>query len=398
MSADFMTVRLHLPGVRVTGVVVDTPTELVVGVVSVKKLSKCPQCGCSCRRVHDRRQREIRDLEHGGRRTVLLWTQRRLVCDHCGKRHIETHPQFEGCMTRRLARRLVQDAQVMPIRAVSRRHRISWHLIMELVTDWSGRVEVRRRRQKCRVLLIDETSIRKRHRYVTVVVNGDTGEVLAMFPERSKAALSRFFIEQGPRWCHSVRTVVTDGSRLLPSSDPVVSSRSPSRPGPVPRHPMVRPRTDPGTKRTATPPTPRSETRLRTRPVPRPVLSAEKKRPSHPPPTNDASSGCSLFIPVSRWPGTPYKSSTACTRPTISKAPSKPSTVSGTSTTAEQIPEYHDTVDTILNWIEEILAWHHDRRSNGPLEGINNLLQTLRRTAHGFTNPQNYAARGLLLT
>ena len=87
MSADFMTVRLHLPGVRVTGVVVDTPTELVVGVVSVKKLSKCPQCGCSCRRVHDRRQREIRDLEHGGRRTVLLWTQRRLVCDHCGKRH-----------------------------------------------------------------------------------------------------------------------------------------------------------------------------------------------------------------------------------------------------------------------------------------------------------------------
>ena len=74
MSADFMTVRLHLPGVRVTGVGVDTPTELVVGVVSVKKLSKCPHCGCSCRRVHDRRLREIRDLEHGGRRTVLLWT------------------------------------------------------------------------------------------------------------------------------------------------------------------------------------------------------------------------------------------------------------------------------------------------------------------------------------
>ena len=34
--------RLHLPGVRVTGVVVDTPTELVVGVVSVKKLVQVP--------------------------------------------------------------------------------------------------------------------------------------------------------------------------------------------------------------------------------------------------------------------------------------------------------------------------------------------------------------------
>ena len=63
-----------------------------------------------------------------------------------------------------------------------------------------------------------------------------------------------------------------------------------------------------------------------------------------------------------------------------------------------QIPEYHNTVDTILNWSHEILNWHHHRRSNGPLEGTNNLIQTLRRTAHGFTNPQNYAARGLLLT
>ncbi|MCQ3808682.1 MAG: transposase [Acidimicrobiia bacterium] len=32
------------------------------------------------------------------------------------------------------------------------------------------------------------------------------------------------------------------------------------------------------------------------------------------------------------------------------------------------------------------------------MEGINNLLQTLRRTAHGFTNPTNYQARGLLKT
>ena len=39
-----------------------------------------------------------------------------------------------------------------------------------------------------------------------------------------------------------------------------------------------------------------------------------------------------------------------------------------------QIPEYHNTVDTILNWSDEILNWHHSRRSNGPLEGTNNLV------------------------
>ena len=36
MSSDVMSVRLHLRGVRVTEVVVDTPSELVVGVVSAR--------------------------------------------------------------------------------------------------------------------------------------------------------------------------------------------------------------------------------------------------------------------------------------------------------------------------------------------------------------------------
>ena len=64
-----------------------------------------------------------------------------------------------------------------------------------------------------------------------------------------------------------------------------------------------------------------------------------------------------------------------------------------------QIPQYHDIVDTIIAWGEEILAYHNSRRaSNGPIEGINNLLQVLRRVAHGFTNPDNFAARGILVT
>ena len=64
-----------------------------------------------------------------------------------------------------------------------------------------------------------------------------------------------------------------------------------------------------------------------------------------------------------------------------------------------QIPEYQQIVDTIIAWGAQILAYHTSRRAtNGPLEGINNLLQVLRRVAHGFTNYDNYAARGILVT
>ena len=64
-----------------------------------------------------------------------------------------------------------------------------------------------------------------------------------------------------------------------------------------------------------------------------------------------------------------------------------------------QLPEFHHVVDTIIAWSDQILDWHSaGRPSNGRIEGTNNLLQVLRRVAHGFTNPDNFAARGLLVT
>ena len=64
-----------------------------------------------------------------------------------------------------------------------------------------------------------------------------------------------------------------------------------------------------------------------------------------------------------------------------------------------ELPQFHDIVDTFIAWSTHILAWHHaDHPNNGRIEGTNNLLQVLRRTAHGFTNFANLEAGGLLIT
>ena len=62
-------------------------------------------------------------------------------------------------------------------------------------------------------------------------------------------------------------------------------------------------------------------------------------------------------------------------------------------------PSTSTTKTHVVAQPQQILAYHTTRRvSNGPLEGTNNLLQVLRRVAHGFTNYDNYAARGILVT
>ncbi len=212
MVKDAICSRLWLPHVEVIGALVDAPDELVVAVQSSERRPLCPNCGKRCGRVHDRRDVKVRDLDSSGRPVTLVWKRRRLIYDACGLRFSEHNTAFEGRLTARLARQLVTDARDMTISAVARRYGLSWHTIMALVRAYAGGVARNRRQQHCGLLLVDETSIQRRHRYVTVLVNGDTGEVLAMVPHRNKAALTGFFAEQGHRWCRGVHTVVSDSS------------------------------------------------------------------------------------------------------------------------------------------------------------------------------------------
>ena len=210
---DRMTIRLHLRRIRVLEVLVDAVERLVVAVEDLRTVVRCPHCGFLTSRVHDRRRIRVRDLPHGGRLTTLVWMRRRFWCRNCDQRHVESHPEFRGKVTRRLARQMVRDAKDMSIKAVASRYQVSWWLTMRIVKAHAGQLEEHRRRRRCRILLVDETSLRRRHRYVTVISDGETGTVLAVVRHRDANALGKFLDAQGPAWRRHVQVVVTDGSK-----------------------------------------------------------------------------------------------------------------------------------------------------------------------------------------
>ncbi len=399
MAVDSMRVRLHLRLIRVLTVLVDTPTRLEVEVTSTRSWSRCPFCGFKTRAVHDTRRRKIRDLPVSGRRMTLAWIRRRFVCANCDERHLEDHPEFENKLTRRLARQLVADAKVMSIRAVVRRHGIGWHQIQALVDTWSALVAEHRRARRCRVLLVDETSMRKRHRYVTVLQDGDTGQILAMIQHRNAAALSSFFIEQGPRWCRGVRVVVTDGSKSYKAA---IDTHLGGARHVLDRFHVVRwfaagltlVRRD----------LQRREPRGHVTPAFDPDLFRARfallRRADHLNEVDQARLDA-LFDTHPRlragWDALQelYGLYLAEDRAGALAALDRFTDLYATG----ELGEFHDIVNTILTWADEILDWHDTGRpSNGRIEGTNNLLQVLRRVAHGFTNVDNFAARGLLVT
>ena len=324
-----------------------------------------------------------------------MWRRRRFECGNCGERHLEDHDQFEAGLTRRFVRRLVADATVMSIRAASRHHGVGWHRIMGLVRAEAARVAQRRRARLCRVLLVDETSIRRRHRYVTVVACGETGKVLAMIPGRTKGSLSRFFRDQGVWWCRQVEIVVSDGSR---SYQAAIAQYLPAARHVLDRFHVVRwftqgltlvrreiQRRDPHRR----PPTFEPDLFGARFTLLRPGRSPNRSPPGAPRQTVRRSS------PSPHRPGRPlqelYQLYEADDPDQADQALGRFADLYATG----QIPQYHQVVDTIIAWGEQILAYHTSRgATNGPLEGINNLLQVLRRVAHGFTNPMTITPPG----
>lgn len=402
MSPDAMTVRLHLRRIRVVVVVVDLIERLVVEVTDVRRVVRCPHCGFKTTRVHDTRRLRVRDLPTQGRPTDLEWLRRRFRCDECEERHWETHPEIimgrRTHVTRRLARQLVRDVNVMSIREVARRHQLPWHYIMSMTSSWSDRVAADRRRRRCRILLLDETSLRRGHRYVTVVINGDTGETLGIVAHRNTAALSGFLLAQGHRWLKSVRVVVSDGSGSYRSAirqhlghathvldrfhvarwftaGMIEVRRRIQRIGPHGSRPAFEPEIFRSRYLQLTRLDHLEAHRIEALGrvlAGRPELEAAWRMLQHlygihlAEDTEEANQALGAFIDI-------YQD--------------------------HPLLEFEKLTETLLEWGDEIFAFHEaDRITNGRIEGSNNKLGVLKRVAYGFVNVTNFAARALLLT
>jgi len=400
MAPDAMTVRLHLRRIRVIAVVADLIEKLVVEVCDVRRVVRCPHCGFKTSRVHDRRRLRVRDLPTRGRPTTLMWVRRRFVCDECSERSWEDHPEIivgrRTHVTRRLARQLVRDVNHLSIREISRRYDLPWHYIMALVGGWSDLVVAARRRRRCRILMVDETSLRRGHRYVTVLIDGETGEGLGVVRRRNAKALSGFLAAQGHRWCRGVKVVVTDGS---PSYRAAIRSHLGHATHVVDRFHVtrwfaaglieVRRRVqrigDKGTRPAFDPDIFRSRylqlTRLDRLDVERienlgkvlardPQLEAAWRMLQHlygiylAEDSEEANQALGAFIETHH---------------------------------NHPLPEFDKIITALLDWGDEIFAFHDtDRRSNGRLEGTNNKLGVLKRIAYGFVNADNFGRRALL--
>lgn len=206
----------------------DGQPVLVVSVRLRRRRTRRGLCGV-CGRVspgHDRGagRRRWRSLDQGTTRTLVEADAPRVACKVDGVTVAEVPWARHGVgFTRDFEDQVAWLAVTSSKKAITELMRIAWRTvgaIVERICD-----DARARRDPLEGLVrigVDEIAYRKGHRYLTVVVDHDTGRLVWAAPGRDKATLNRFFNELGKSRTLKIRLVSADAASWI--SD-VVASR-----------------------------------------------------------------------------------------------------------------------------------------------------------------------------
>lgn len=173
----------------------------------------CAGCGRRTRTIHSTAVRHVMDLALAGSRTELAIPQRKLRCARCGvrsERHEFLAPYRR--MTMRFERAVAELCRVLPIKQVAAHFGLHWHTVKEIDKRRLDREVGTPCYDGLRLLAVDEVAVHKGHTYMTTVLDLETGRMVWIGPDRTKATLLRFFDALTEAQRASIEAVATDMS------------------------------------------------------------------------------------------------------------------------------------------------------------------------------------------
>jgi transposase len=203
--------------------------DVVVSVrLNARQRDRCGVCRRRCPRYDGGEgRRRWRALDFGCYRMFLEAWAPRVHCPRHGVR-VQAVPWagHDARFTRSFEDQVGWLAVQASREAVAELMRIDWRTVGGILVRVQRRLEGGRSRLRgLRRIGIDEISYRRGHKYLTVIVDHDTGCLVWAAPGRDEATLHRFFDQLGRRGCRIITHVSADAAPWISS---VVSARCPN--------------------------------------------------------------------------------------------------------------------------------------------------------------------------
>ena len=193
-------------------------TEYVEGgvvftIVQDPKTCRCPACGGKNTILKGGVVRRFRGLPIGSKKVTFVFRVPRIKCRDCNAVR-QTPIEFADprrTYTRSFAQYVLELARMMTIQDVALHLGVSWDVVKEIVKNDLQRRFAKPKLKHLRQIAIDEISIGKGHRYLTVVLDLETGVVVHVGHGKGGDALMDFW-KRLRRCGAKIEAVATDMS------------------------------------------------------------------------------------------------------------------------------------------------------------------------------------------
>lgn len=193
--------------------------ELVISVAPTKGHScLCPICNKKCSRYDSLGTKRWRSVDILATKVYL---ESPVIRINCKKHGVLTSSvpwaRHNSSFTRDFENNVVWMCKYLPKTAVSKMQRISWNTIGPIISRFRKDVDPNpsHRFDNLRKIGIDETSYKKGHKYLTVIVNHDTNSVIWVHDLHGKEVLEQFFESLTDKQKSSIECVSADGARWI---------------------------------------------------------------------------------------------------------------------------------------------------------------------------------------
>jgi len=190
-----------------------TASKAVIDAVPDKRFHPvCHLCGQKVSSVHSWTQRSIRDLNLATTQVWIRCEYRKLFCANCQRISIEElelfHPYLR--VTRRLATYIHHLCKVMTVTEVAQHLQLDWKTVKEIDKQYLEAQYGQPHYEGLHILAVDEISLKKGHKYLTIVLDYQTGRVIHVGKDRKAKTLTSFFNRLSSKQKKSIEAVVMD--------------------------------------------------------------------------------------------------------------------------------------------------------------------------------------------
>lgn len=400
-----LTELLNLEGVKVSSHRQYEGIGIILQLEAIEKESSCSRCGSNSNKLHQNRWHIIKDLSWGEKAVFLEINRRQFKCKKCQKPFSEEmgFVKERRTYTKRLAIKTVEEVLADDLSSVAKKGIVTTEEIERMLKDASANllelkpVELKR-------LGIDEIALVKgQGKYCAVLVDLERSKLLMILESRTKDELKKVLLGWGEEVLGGIEEVSIDlwkgykslVTEIMPKAQ-VVADRF---------HVMVQINKELDMQRKKEKRTAEKKIKLAKSQkekldnqnilagVVASKYSLLKNEKELNPKQKDKLAEVknvsptlkimhqlkekfrNIFEKVERWNDGLME-------------------LGGWLSTAQKY--FVNSQSTIVRWLDEILAYFDNRTTSGVVEGINNKLKLIKRSAYGFTNFENFRNRCLL--